>query len=84
MLKLPIKSPIVSETCSRLGGQGENEESPAVQSDRALPMGRRAIPPWYSGSSHGVAGMREGGGEGQGGLAPRKYAGVVCCPKNIF
>ena len=35
----------VSETCGHLGGQGENENSPAVQSGRALPMGRCASPP---------------------------------------
>ena len=39
------KEAIVSETCGRLGGQGENEESPAVQSGRALPMVRCASPP---------------------------------------
>ena len=39
------KGAIVSETCGRSGGQGENEESPAVQSGRALPMGRCASPP---------------------------------------
>ena len=42
------KGAIVSETsltCGCLGGQGENEESPAVQSGRALPMGRCASPP---------------------------------------
>ena len=39
------KGAIVSETCGHLGGQGENGESPAVQSGRALPKGRCASPP---------------------------------------
>ena len=32
----------------KLGGQGENGESPAVQSGRALPKSRCASPPWPS------------------------------------
>ena len=40
------KVAIVSETCGHLGGQGENGESPAVQSGRAMPKGRCASPPW--------------------------------------
>ena len=40
------KRAIVSKTCGCLGGQGQNEESPAVQSGRALPLGRCASPPW--------------------------------------
>ena len=40
------KGAIVSETCGHLGGQGENGESPEVQSGRALPKGRCASPPW--------------------------------------
>ena len=40
------KGAIVSETCGHLSGQVENEESLAVQSGRALPMGRCASPPW--------------------------------------
>ena len=39
------KGAIVSETCGHLGGQGENGESPAVQSGHALPKGRCASPP---------------------------------------
>ena len=39
------KGAIVSETCGHLGGQGENGESAAVQSGRALPKGRCASPP---------------------------------------
>ena len=42
------KEAIISETCGHLGGQGENGESPAVQSGRALPMGRCARSPWAS------------------------------------
>ena len=34
------------ETYGHLSGQGENEESPTVQSGRALPVGRCASPPW--------------------------------------
>ena len=39
------KGAIVSETCGHLGGQGENGESSAVQSGRAMPKGRCASPP---------------------------------------
>ena len=39
------KGAIVSETCGHLGGRGQNEKSPAVQSGRALPMGRCTSPP---------------------------------------
>ena len=41
-----VKGQLSHETWWHLGVQGENEESPAVQSGRALPMGRCASPPW--------------------------------------
>ena len=40
------KGPIVSGSCGHLSGQEENAESAAVQSSRALPLGRCASPPW--------------------------------------
>ena len=40
-----VKGQLSLETYGHLSGHGENEESPTVQSGRALPVGRCASPP---------------------------------------